>query len=191
MKLPFILLALLAAGLGSSHAAPSSTNSASIKRVLVVDSSSMPVAGGRVVLTIGALQRVDGVYSGNYKIKVFPYFYKNEKGRLAIVVSDESLALINTGKVAAIIGTATTSGLGGISRHIDATATPVDINHGRLKVWFVVGDRNMLFEPAYHFSKRIKAVALAQPAETNSDSYLQHGLHVSHGEALAAAATRP
>ena len=112
----------------------------------------MPVAAGRATLIIGALQRADGIYSGDYKIRVFPYFLKNEKGRLAIVVSDESLAEINQGKVEAIIGTATTSGKGGRSRHIDATATPADINHGTLKLWFTTaGNRKMIFTPAYHF----------------------------------------
>ena len=99
----------------------------------------MPVAAGKATLIIGALQRTNGVYAGDYKIKVFPYFLKNEKGRLAIVVSDESLAEASQGKVVAITGTATTSGKSGKSRHIDATATPVDSNHGTLKLWFMAG----------------------------------------------------
>jgi hypothetical protein len=96
------------------------------------------------------------------RIKVFPYFFKNEKGRLAIVVSDASLAGINQGKVEAIIGTATTSGKGGRSRHIDATATPADINRGTLKLWFTAGNRKMIFEPAYHFAGTGTAAVLAQ-----------------------------
>jgi hypothetical protein len=167
IKLQLALLTILTAGLGDLHAAPGSTD-----RVLVVDPSSMPMAGGTVVLTIGELRRADGVYSGDYKIKVFPYFFKNEKGKLAITVSDESLAKINRGKIAAIIGTATTSGQGGISRHIDATATPADINHGTIKLWFMAGDRKMIFEPAYHFSGK-ETTAIPLP--------------VSSGEALAAA----
>ena len=120
----------------------------------------MPVAAGKATLTIGALRRADGIYSGDYKIKVFPYFLKTEKGSLAIVVSDESLAEINQGKVAAIIGTATTSGKDGRSRHIDATATPAD------KLWFTAGNRKMIFEPAYHFAGNGTAAVLAQTTET-------------------------
>ncbi len=132
----------------------------------MIDPSSMPVAAGRATLIIGALQRVDGVYAGDYRIKVFPYFLKNEKGRLAIVVSDASLAGINQGKVEAIIGTATTSGKGGRSRHIDATATPADINRGTLKLWFTsAGNRKMIFEPAYHFAGTGTAAVLAQATE--------------------------
>jgi hypothetical protein len=125
----------------------------------------MPIAEGKATLIIGALQRANGVYTGGYKIKIFPYFLKNEKGTLAIVVSDESLAKLNRGELAAITGTATTSGEGGSSRHIDATATPININHGTLKLWFMAGNRKMIFEPAYHFAEKGTAAVLALMTE--------------------------
>jgi hypothetical protein len=151
----------------------------------MIDPSSMPVASGKATLTIGALQRENGVYSGDYKIKVFPWFLKNEKGRLAIVVSDESLAEINQGKSAAIIGTATTTtpGKGGRTRHIDATATPADINRGTLKLWFTTaGNKKMIFEPAYHFAGTGMAGVRAQMTETNLSINLQSRLPISHCE---------
>ena len=167
MKRITLLLALLATGWGGTGAAPASTNSAPANRILLIDPSSMPVAAGKATLIIGPLQRTNGVYAGDYKINVFPYFLKNEKGRLAIVVSDESLAEASQGKVVAIIGTATTSGQDGKSRHIDATATPADNNGGRLKLWFTAGDRKMVFEPAYHFAGNGTAAAPARTTETN------------------------
>jgi len=94
---------------------------------------------------------------------------KNEKGRLAIVVSDQSLVAVTHGKVAAITGTATTSGKGGESRPITATATPVDNNRGKLKLWFMAGDRKMIFTPTYHFSGSSTATASAAPAATRLD----------------------
>jgi hypothetical protein len=142
-----------------------STNLAPASRILMIDPSSMPVGGGKATLIIGPLQRADGVYMGDYQIKVFPYVFENEKGRLAIVVSDESLAGINQGKVVAIIGTAATSGKGGASRHIDATATPVDRDRGTLRLWFMAGNRKMIFEPAYHLAE-YGVVVLAQTPET-------------------------
>jgi hypothetical protein len=185
MKRIAFLLALLAAGWDEIHAAPATTNFTSTSRILMIDPSSMPVAAGKATLIIGALQRVDGVYSGDYKIKVFPYFLKNEKGRLAIVVSDEALAGINQGKVATIVGTATTttSGKGGRTRHIDATATPSDINRGTLKLWFTTaGNRKMIFEPAYHFAGTGTAAVRAQMTETNLAINLQRRLPISHCE---------
>lgn len=167
MKLTWTLLALLAVACGDTHAAPSSSNSASTNRILMIDPSSMPIATGKVILSIGALRRTNGVYSGDYKIKVSPFFFKSEKGRLAILVPDKSLAKINQGKVATVVGTATTSGKGGRSRHIDAIATPADINHGTLKLWFMAGDRRMTFEPGYHFSEQGTASDLAPTIKTN------------------------
>lgn len=149
MKRITLLLALAVAGGIAAHAAEPSTNSAENHGMLLIDSSSMPVAAGKVTLIIGPLQRTNDVYAGYYKIKVLPYFWKNEKGRLAITVSDESLAEIDQGKVTAVTGTAITSGEHGKSRHIDATVTPADRNHGMLKVSFVANDQKMVFAPPY------------------------------------------
>jgi hypothetical protein len=166
MKQIIVLLVLLVAGRGYAQTAPASTNSTPANRILMIDSSSMPVDAGKATLTIGALRRADGVYTGDYKIKVFPWFLKNEKGTLAIVVSDASLAAVNNGTITAITGTATTSGKGGRIRRIEATATPADINHGTIKLSFTtVGNRKMIFSPAYHFAGNGTALVVAKAIE--------------------------
>ncbi len=167
MKQIIFLLALLAAVCGNAFAASAATNSVAMNRILLIDPSSMPVLAGKATLIIGALQRTNGVYSGDYKLKVFPYFLKNDKGRLAIIVSDATLATVSQGQVAAITGTATTSGKDGRSRPIAATATPADINHGTLKLWFTAGGRKMIFEPAYHFAGNGMAAGQPQSTATN------------------------
>jgi hypothetical protein len=105
-----------------------------------------------------------------------------------ILMIDPSSMRIATGKATAIIGTATTNGKGGRTRHIDATATPADINRGTLKLWFTAGNRKMIFEPAYHFAGKGTAAVSPQTAGTNNTSNLQRRLPVSHREALEAAA---
>jgi hypothetical protein len=167
MKLQFKLMALLAAAWGLTQTASGTTNSAAANPVLMIDPSSMPVAAGKATLTIGLLRRTNGVYSGAYKINVSPYFFKNERGRLAITVSDDSLAKITHGKVAAVIGTATTSGHGGTSRHVEAAATPADIHHGTIKLWFMAGNNKMIFQPNYHFAGKETAAVAAATTETN------------------------
>jgi hypothetical protein len=165
MKLILMLLVLLAAGGSVVAVAGTSTNAAADSRIILLDPSFMPMTAGKVTLTIGALQRTNGVYAGDYKIKVFPYFLKNEKGRLAIVISDAALAGINEGKVTAISGTATTNGKGGRSRHIEATVTPAGTNRGQVKLWFSGGGRQMVFEPAYHIVENgTVAISAPQPA---------------------------
>ena len=87
-------------------------------------------------------------------MKVSPYFFKSEKGKLAIVVPDESLAQIHNGMTTAITGTATTNGKGGKIRHIDAIATPLDRDRGALKLWFTSGEKKVIFNTSYHFTER-------------------------------------
>ena len=159
------LLAVLAAVCGTAHAAPASTNTAAADRILLIDPSSMPVTAGKATLIVGPLQRTNGVYAGDYKVKVFPYFWKNKTGRLEIAVSDASLAEINEGKVTAVTGTATTSGKNGKCRHVDATVTPTDRNHGTLKVWFMAKDQKMVFTPSYRVVEKITLLDLAQTKE--------------------------
>jgi hypothetical protein len=166
MKQIIFLLALLGAVCDNGLADPVPTNSVAANRVLLIDSSSMPVAAGKATLIIGALQRTNGVYAGDYKLKVFPYFLKNDKGRLAIVVSDGTLAKVKQGQVATITGTATTA-KNGKSRTIEATATPTDSNHGTLKLWFTAGGRKMIFEPAYHFAGDGMAAVPSPTSATN------------------------
>ncbi len=191
MKRIIFVLALLAHLWASAIAASPATNPALANRILLIDPSSMPIAAGKATLTIGPLQRTNDIYSGDYRIEVSPYFFKNEKGRLAITVSDESIARVSNGKVAAIVGTATTNGKGGKVRHIDATATPANSDRGRLKLWFMSGDRKMTFEPAYHFAGQGVAGVLVTTTKTKMASKPKIRLPISHREALEAAAKKP
>lgn len=191
MKLTCTWLALLAVAGLDALAAPRATNPATTGRVLIIGPSSMPIGGGQATLTIGALHLADGVFRGAYGMNVSPYFFKNEKGRLAIAVSDESLANISQGKTATVIGTAITSGDKGRSRHIDAIATPADYEHGTLKLWFMAGDRKMIFEPAYHFATPGTAAVRATGPDTNLAFHVPRRVPVSHRDALATAVKIP
>jgi hypothetical protein len=176
-----MLLACLLAGWGNACAAEELTNSAGIDRTLVLDVSTMPIAAGKVTLTVGKLQRTNGVYSGTYKISVVPYFYKNEKGVITITASDESLATLAAGKPATVTGTATTVGKTGRTRRIDATATPVDADHGKLKLWFMAGKKQMTFDPAYHFETN-PAPTIIVATTTNLNSPGTNGVAVSEAK---------
>jgi hypothetical protein len=153
-----LLLALLAVGWSPPLGAPVSAN-----RVLLVDPSSMRVFAGKATLTIGPLQRTNGVYTGEYKYAVFPWVLNNEKGTLAILISDESLAEVNQGKVVTVTGTATANGQRPPGRPIVAIARPIDKDHGTFKLTFKAGRWKMIFTPAYHFAGNATALPAAQP----------------------------
>ena len=158
-RITFLLFLTVAAG-GPVSAGPAATNRFGENRTLLIEPSSMPLPAGAATLTIGVLERTNGIYAGDYRVKVFPYFYKSEKGRLAMVVSDGALANIRAGKATAITGTATTSGQRGRCRRIEAMVTPNGRDQGRLKVLFLAGSREMIFEPVYHLVNTAPSPAL-------------------------------
>jgi len=145
----FLFLLLLAASWCAAQAAPPATGSAS--PVLILDNSTMPLPTAKATLSIGPLTRANGVYAGDFKVKVFPYFFKSDRGRLAINIPDEALAAVNQGKTVSFSGTSTST-KNGIVRHIEITATPMDHDHGTVTLWFMAGDQKMIFTPAYHFA---------------------------------------
>ena len=169
MHKAFLLLLLLAVGGGASQAAPLVTNSVAGGRVLIMENSTMPLPAAKATLIIGPLTRANGVYIGDFKVKVFPYFFKSDRGRLLINVTDKVLAAVSEGKTVAVTGTATST-KNGIVRHVEITAIPKDGNHGTVSLWFMVGDQKMIFAPDYHFADQVKAIALA-PAHPQTISF--------------------
>src|SRR5712691_1190589 len=77
---------------------PSPTNQsrADTRKFLIAPSSSS-LSGGTARLIVGALSREPGTYTGDYRIKVFPYFFKSETGRLSMQVSDPALRKLTQG----------------------------------------------------------------------------------------------
>jgi hypothetical protein len=111
----------------------------------------MKISGGKATLLIGTLKRTNDIYRGDFQMKVSPWFFKNEKGKLAITVTDQSIAKASQGFPVEISGTATTDGKSSAIRSISAVATPLDPDHGGLKLWFTVDERKMFFETDYRF----------------------------------------
>jgi hypothetical protein len=153
-----LCLLLLTSSWDAAQAALTTANSAS--RVLILENSTMPLPTARATLIIGPLTRTNGIYAGDFKVKVFPYFFKSDRGRLAIKVPDKTLAEMNQGKAVAVTGTATST-KNGIVRHIEITATPKDRDHGTVSLWFMVGNQKMIFNPAYQFTNNVVTTALA------------------------------
>src|SRR5205085_11947510 len=100
---------------------------------------------------IRPLRRSNDILGGRCEMKVVPYFFKNGKGALAIVSTPDCFAKASKGLTVDISGTATTAGKNGVVRPISALATPVDDDHGALKLWFQVDERKMVFETSYRF----------------------------------------
>ena len=115
---------------------------------LIIDRSFTRVSGAKATLTIDPLVRNGESFQGDYQMKVTPFFFKSETGKLEIFVSNESLAKATNGIPVDITGTALTHGEE-VKRKVNARATPRGKDSGELKVWFKVDERDMVFQTTY------------------------------------------
>src|SRR5882724_5890276 len=128
----FVLSGLLLVNRFPARAGLISTNSTLGASIILIEPSSTMVGGlGKATLTIGVLKRAGGSFFGNYQVKVSPYSFKNEKGHLAILLSDDGMKQIAGGTIVTVTGSATNSDNGKI-RAITATATPTNGLRGML-----------------------------------------------------------
>src|SRR6185436_17610107 len=116
MKANAVLLALLF-GLCTCIFAEN-TNSFSATQVLLIDQTSIPVsAGGKATLSISPLRPSSNTYAGDYHMKVSPYFFKSEHGKLSMSIPDECFAKVAKGLRMELGGRAT-------SREVKTGYTP-------------------------------------------------------------------
>ena len=158
-----LLLAMAVMGLRVQVFAASEANLVSTNDVLMIGGCSSSVVGGKCTLTIGPLRPAGDIYAGEYATKVSPYFFKNEDGKLAIVITRDSIEKASRGLPVAITGTATENGKGGKTRRIDATATPPDSRQGNLKLRFIADGREMVFDTRYQFVTPDQVKPLPRP----------------------------
>lgn len=152
MKLKSAILGLLV--LSSGNAAigqvAASLTQAAVPRKLVIHPTSTSVAGGKASLTISALRRKAATYIGEYDLKVSPWYFKNETGKLMMVVSEEALRKLTQGIAVNFTGRATTDA-DGTTRPINARATPSGNTQGSVTFSFVGDEKKVTFNSTYHF----------------------------------------
>jgi len=166
MPKAILCLLLLMSGWRTAQSAPPMPASAG--RMLILENSTMPLTTAKATLFIGPLTRTNGIYAGDFKIKLFPYFFKSDRGRLAINVPDKELAALNQGRPVALTGTST-SAKNGVVRHIEISVLPQDRDHGTVSLWFMAGKQKMIFNPAYQFTNPVLTTAFAlRPPPMNS-----------------------
>jgi hypothetical protein len=146
-----LILAVAFVCLRSSVFAAPGTTLVSTNDVLMIGQCCTGVAGGNCTLMIGPLRAAGDIYAGEYATKVSPYFFKNEDGKLAIVITRDAIDRASRGLPVDITGTATENGKSRKTRRIDAVATPLDGRQGTLRLRFVADGREMVFDTHYKF----------------------------------------
>jgi hypothetical protein len=119
---------------------------------VTVETSSTSIYIGKVTLNVGTLTRKDGYLTGDYKAKVFPYWFMSEHGTFRLKASDEDFARIAKGEVVEFVGDAQNSDKE--VRKITGRATPVDATHGKFKVRIFVTEKiQLIFNSTYKFGE--------------------------------------
>lgn len=118
---------------------------------LLVAPSSSQLAGGTAKLVVGVLSRDNSSYTGEYRIKVFPYFFKSETGKLLIRVSETSLRKMIEGDATSFAGRAITDGTGE-TRPVTAKVLPAAGDHGALTFTVATENGPLVFNTSYRIA---------------------------------------
>lgn len=148
------LFALAGSVLHGAEGAKAPATPASYARVEVAPAKTS-IYVGRVTMTMPAFERKEGRYESTYEAKVVPYFFYNERGKLAIEMSDEQLQALARGEVVEFKGRGERSD--GVERRVEGKATPADATSGKIKVRvFVSKSVELIFNTTYRFAPEEK-----------------------------------
>jgi hypothetical protein len=132
-------------GLSAATAAPAD------RQTVIIEPAKTSIYIGSITMTMPPFTRVQDCYESTYAAKVFPYFFYNEHGRLAITFTDEQLERLARGERVEFKGAGRSSD--GEDRRIEGAATPVDATGGKIKVRVFISKKiELIFNTAYHFA---------------------------------------
>ena len=88
---------------------------------------------------------------GDYQLKVVPYFFKSEKGRLLLAAPQDSSLRLAEGMAVEFTGVATNQ-RNGKSKIIRGKITPSTKDGGHVTFSVATEDGRMVFNTFYHFA---------------------------------------
>jgi hypothetical protein len=149
-----LLAVFLAAGkLVSTAALPPPACVSGHYSEVTVNPADASIYVGKVSLAMSPLTRRGNVYTSDYSVKVFPFFFFNERGRISIEVSAEQLQQLARGETVDLKGHASNSR--GAERRIEgrAVSDAAGGDHGKIKVRVWVSKNiELAFNTAYRFT---------------------------------------
>lgn len=154
MKPWWILLSIFLFCFGSQHdsRAEIPEGAGQVDSKLYIAPSSSKLAGGTAKLDAGPLSRKGAAYVGGYEIKVVPYFFKNETGRLFIQVPEAAFGHMVDGLPTSFTGRATTTRTGQ-TRKVTAHAMPAANDHGDLTFTVATDNGPLVFNTSYRIGR--------------------------------------
>jgi hypothetical protein len=147
---------LLAAKAFSQTAALSPSAQTSGRHAEVtVDPAHTSAYVAEISLALTPLTRRGDAYTGDYTVKVFPFFFFNEHGAISIEFSADQLQRLARGEKVGLKGLARNSA--GAARRIEGSAVPAaaGADHGKIKVYVWVSRKiDLVFNTSYRFTGR-------------------------------------
>jgi hypothetical protein len=120
-------------------------------RRLFVDPSSSRVKLGKANLTLTPLTPKGDMYVGDYRLRVVPYFFKNEEGSLVLTAPQESYQRLAQGSAVEFNGVAT-SKKDGKRKIVTGKIIPLTSDRGRVTFSVATENGKMVFNTLYHFA---------------------------------------
>ena len=120
-------------------------------RRLFIDPSSTSVKLGKATLILTPLAPQANTYVGDYRLKVVPYFFKSEKGRLFLAAPQDSYRRLVEGMAVEFTGVATNQ-KDGKTKMVTGKITPSNNDRGRVTFSVATENGKMLFNTSYHFA---------------------------------------
>jgi hypothetical protein len=156
LKRPAMVIAAILAASGARGA-----SDASLARYAEVDVATVRtfVYLASITLTVAPFLRQGETFEAAYSAKIFPYFFYDEKGKLRITVSDETLRQLAAGNPFDFTGVAVRDD--GRERPVDGHVTPIDPGTGRIRVRLIYSRHIVL---AFTTTYRLPGVAPAAAA---------------------------
>ena len=155
LRRPMLLCLLLLPALWPHRAAGSALDRYDVVEIAPVKTS---IYLASVSLSVPQFVRHGQVYESAYSAKIFPYFFWNEKGRLRIDVTDETLRQFARGEPFSFSGRAIRDD--GTERKVTGFITPENAWGGKVTVRvFVTRHHSLAFDTTYR---------LAGPAQAGS-----------------------
>ena len=113
---------------------------------------STRVSLGKASLVASPLTHKGAFYVGDYQLKVLPYFFKSERGTLALEASDDLVKKLMEGIPIEFVGKAADN-KNGKPKEISGKATPSTTDQGSVTFSIATENGTMIFNTFYRFSK--------------------------------------
>ncbi len=148
-----IAVSLLVSGNARSQpsSSPAAKPAAAQSRMFVAPSSTK-VSLGKVALSVTPLGKQGGYYVGTYRLKVTPYFFKNETGTLSLGNGEDLFGKLAAGTTVPFTGKAT-SGKDGMVKTVNGSATPSGNGQGAVSFTVVTENGPMTFNTSYQLKQ--------------------------------------